>query len=93
METFYWTVFGGLLAAVIALQLSNRSADKLQTSDAFKVFKNNYLIVYCLMMGGCGPHIQIFEIIVLACTHIAPLQLLFDRESFLLCCILFHGSW
>ena len=57
METFYWAVFGGLLAAVIALQISNRSAAKLQTSDAFKAFKNNYLVVYCLMMGGCDPNI------------------------------------
>ncbi|KAJ6352892.1 hypothetical protein OIU76_001999 [Salix suchowensis] len=51
MKFFYWMVFGGLAAVVAALELSKTSRDQNSTSSAFSSFKNNYLLVYSLMMG------------------------------------------
>jgi hypothetical protein len=51
MELFYILVFGGLAAVVAALELSKSSKDRINTSSAFNAFKNNYLLVYSLMMG------------------------------------------
>ena len=51
MEVFYFLVFGGLAAVVAALELSKTSKDRINTSTAFTSFKNNYLLVYSLMMG------------------------------------------
>jgi hypothetical protein len=51
MEMFYYLVFGGLGAVVAALELSKTSKDRTNTSSAFNSFKNNYLLVYSLMMG------------------------------------------
>lgn len=36
---------------VAALELSKTSKDRINTSSAFTSFKNNYLVVYSLMMG------------------------------------------
>jgi hypothetical protein len=44
-------VFGGLAAVVATLELSKTSRDRINTSSAFSSFKNNYLVVYSLMMG------------------------------------------
>lgn len=51
MELFYIIVFGGLAAIVAALELSKSSKDRINTPSAFNAFKNNYLLVYSLMMG------------------------------------------
>ncbi|MBA0806324.1 hypothetical protein Gohar_005780 [Gossypium harknessii] len=51
MELFYFMVFGALGAVVAALELSKNSKDRINTSPAFNSFKNNYLVVYSLMMG------------------------------------------
>ncbi|KAA3470058.1 molybdate-anion transporter-like [Gossypium australe] len=52
MELFYFVVFGALGAVVAALELSKTSKDRINTSPAFNSFKNNYLLVYSLMMGN-----------------------------------------
>ncbi|KAJ1702206.1 hypothetical protein LUZ63_001985 [Rhynchospora breviuscula] len=60
MEVFYYLVFGGLAAVVAALELSKTSKDRVNTSSAFNSFKNNYLVVYSLMMAGDwlqGPYV------------------------------------
>ncbi|KAE8725355.1 Rhodanese/Cell cycle control phosphatase superfamily protein isoform 1 [Hibiscus syriacus] len=60
MELFYLMVFGALAALVAALELSKNSKDRINTSPAFNSFKNNYLIVYSLMMAGDwlqGPYV------------------------------------
>lgn len=60
MEAFYFVVFGGLSAVVAALELSKTSKDRITTSSAFNSFKNNYILVYSLMMAGDwlqGPYV------------------------------------
>ncbi|KAK3228138.1 hypothetical protein Dsin_008000 [Dipteronia sinensis] len=60
MEVFYMIVFGSLAAFVAALELSKSSKDRINTSSAFNAFKNNYLLVYSLMMAGDwlqGPYV------------------------------------
>ncbi|MBA0652007.1 hypothetical protein Goklo_019296 [Gossypium klotzschianum] len=60
MELFYFVVFGALGAVVAALELSKNSKDRINTSSAFNSFKNNYLVVYSLMMAGDwlqGPYV------------------------------------
>lgn len=52
MELFYYLVFGGLSAVVAVLELTKTSKDQVATSPAFNAFKNNYLVVYSLMMGS-----------------------------------------
>ncbi|RYR48175.1 hypothetical protein Ahy_A07g034171 isoform A [Arachis hypogaea] len=54
MEVFYYMVFGVLAAVVAALELSKSNKDRINTSSAFNSFKNNYLIVYSLMMDREG---------------------------------------
>ncbi|RWW43223.1 hypothetical protein BHE74_00051147 [Ensete ventricosum] len=60
MVMFYHLVFGGLAAAVMAMELSNTSKDRVAISSAFNAFRNNYLVVYSLMMGSSfasvGPY-------------------------------------
>lgn len=60
MEAFYYLVFGALGAVVAALELSKNNKDRINTSQAFNSFKNNYLLVYSLMMAGDwlqGPYV------------------------------------
>ncbi|XP_074572477.1 uncharacterized protein LOC141828981 isoform X1 [Curcuma longa] len=60
MELFYYLVFGGLSAVVAVLELTKTSKDQVATSPAFNAFKNNYLVVYSLMMAGDwlqGPYV------------------------------------
>uniref|UniRef100_A0A1D1Y5T0 Molybdate-anion transporter n=1 Tax=Anthurium amnicola TaxID=1678845 RepID=A0A1D1Y5T0_9ARAE len=60
MEAFYYLVFGGLSLVVAVLELSKTSKDRISTSSAFNSFKNNYLVVYSLMMAGDwlqGPYV------------------------------------
>lgn len=57
MEVFYYLVFGVLGLVVAALELSKNNKDRINTSSAFNSFKNNYLLVYSLMMGtNALPH-------------------------------------
>ncbi|KAL0016062.1 hypothetical protein SO802_003131 [Lithocarpus litseifolius] len=60
MELFFFLFFGFLAVIVAALELSKSSKDRINTSSAFNAFKNNYLIVYSLMMAGDwlqGPYV------------------------------------
>ncbi|XP_078434412.1 uncharacterized protein LOC144705547 [Wolffia australiana] len=60
MELFYILLFGALSVVVATLELSKGSKDRITTSAAFNSFKNNYLVVYSLMMAGDwlqGPYV------------------------------------
>ncbi|KAJ9539584.1 hypothetical protein OSB04_026090 [Centaurea solstitialis] len=60
MEVFYYMVFGVLGLIVAALELSKNNKDRVTTSQPFTSFKNNYLLVYSLMMAGDwlqGPYV------------------------------------
>lgn len=61
MELFYYVVFGAMAAVVAALELGGKSSkDRITTSQAFNSFKNNYILVYSLMMAGDwlqGPYV------------------------------------
>ncbi|KAL9668758.1 hypothetical protein QQ045_006298 [Rhodiola kirilowii] len=60
MEMFYYLVFGGLTVVVSVMELSKSNKDRINTSSAFNSFKNNYLVVYSLMMAGDwlqGPYV------------------------------------
>ncbi|CAN4085660.1 unnamed protein product [Withania somnifera] len=61
MELFYYVVFGAMAAVVAALELGGKSnKDRITTSQAFNSFKNNYILVYSLMMAGDwlqGPYV------------------------------------
>ena len=54
MENLYWILFGSLLVVCLIVEFGKGSKDKLQTSSNFVSFRNNYIFVYCLMMGECG---------------------------------------
>lgn len=51
METLYWVLFAALIAVCAFVEFGKGAKDKLQTSSAFLAFRNNYIVVYCLMMG------------------------------------------
>jgi hypothetical protein len=53
MEVFYYVVFGALSAVVAGLELGKSGKDRVATPTAFNAFKNNYVLVYSLMM--CTP--------------------------------------
>uniref|UniRef100_A0A2P2LRQ3 Molybdate-anion transporter n=1 Tax=Rhizophora mucronata TaxID=61149 RepID=A0A2P2LRQ3_RHIMU len=60
MEIFYFMVFGVLTAVVSALEFTKTGKDRVNTSSPFNAFKNNYLLVYSLMMAGDwlqGPYV------------------------------------
>ncbi|XP_050268916.1 uncharacterized protein LOC126713253 [Quercus robur] len=60
MELFFFLFFGFLAVIVAALELSKSSKDRINTTSAFNAFKNNYLVVYSLMMAGDwlqGPYV------------------------------------
>ncbi|MQL70381.1 hypothetical protein Taro_002702 [Colocasia esculenta] len=60
MEVFYYLLFGALSLVVAGLEFSKTSKDRVTTSSAFNSFKNNYLVVYSLMMAGDwlqGPYV------------------------------------
>jgi hypothetical protein len=56
MEVFYYLVFGGLAAVVAALELGKSGKDRVATPTAFNSFKNNYVLVYSLMMCTYAPN-------------------------------------
>lgn len=52
MELFYYVLFGAMAAVVAVLELGGKTnKDRITTSQAFNSFKNNYILVYSLMMG------------------------------------------
>ncbi|XP_047324265.1 molybdate-anion transporter-like [Impatiens glandulifera] len=60
MELFFYLVFGSLAAVVVIFEVSKSNKDRANTSQAFNSFKNNYLVVYSLMMAGDwlqGPYV------------------------------------
>jgi hypothetical protein len=60
MEVFYYLVFGVMAAVVAALELSKTNKDRINTSSSFNSFKNNYLLVFSIMMAGDwlqGPYV------------------------------------
>ncbi|CAL9146177.1 uncharacterized protein LOC135628827 [Musa acuminata AAA Group] len=60
MEAFYWLLFCWLAVVVAAMELSKTNRDRASTSSAFNSFKNNYILVYSLMMAGDwlqGPYV------------------------------------
>ncbi|XP_008806366.1 molybdate-anion transporter [Phoenix dactylifera] len=60
MEALYYLLFGGLSVVVALLEFSKTSKDRISTSVAFNSFKNNYIVVYSLMMAGDwlqGPYV------------------------------------
>lgn len=72
MEIFYYLVFGVLSLVVAALELSKTSIDRITTSSAFNSFKNNYLVVYSLMMGMKDlnfSHLIPFWVVVILCKN------------------------
>ncbi|XP_073018190.1 uncharacterized protein [Primulina eburnea] len=60
MELFYYLVFGAVGAVVAALELSKSNKDRINASASFNSFKNNYVLVYSIMMAGDwlqGPYV------------------------------------
>ncbi|KAL1203290.1 hypothetical protein V5N11_031883 [Cardamine amara subsp. amara] len=60
MDVFYYLVFGVMAAVVAALELSKSNKDRINTSSSFNSFKNNYLVVFSIMMAGDwlqGPYV------------------------------------
>uniref|UniRef100_A0A0D6QVX8 Molybdate-anion transporter n=1 Tax=Araucaria cunninghamii TaxID=56994 RepID=A0A0D6QVX8_ARACU len=60
MEIFYYVVFGIMTVVVAVMELSKGTKDRISTSAGFNSFKNNYLVVYSLMMAGDwlqGPYV------------------------------------
>ncbi|CAH2044318.1 unnamed protein product [Thlaspi arvense] len=58
MEVFYYLVFGAMAAVVAVLELSKTNKDRINTSSAFNSFKNNYLLIFSLMMATAGDWLQ-----------------------------------
>lgn len=58
---FYWLVFGTAAVLAAGFEYSNRSGKNVvATTRDFRLFRNNYLVVYSLMMAGDwlqGPHV------------------------------------
>ena len=53
MELFYIAVFGVVAAAAAALELTKTKGSAAEnTSREFMRFRNNYVVVYALMMGA-----------------------------------------
>lgn len=79
MEVFYYLVFGALGAVVAALELSKTTKDRINTSPAFNSFKNNYLLVYSLMMGNFS--FLCFSLVDLVSHRLLVTHCLFLRHS------------
>lgn len=52
MEFYFYAVFGIQVMVLVALEFGKSSKDRIVTSPVFNAFKNNYLVVYSLMMGN-----------------------------------------
>ena len=56
METFLLLLFAAVAALTAVLELSKRQSSKPETANRdFIRFRNNYVLVYALMMGGSLP--------------------------------------
>jgi hypothetical protein len=56
METLYYLLFGVLAAAAAVLELSrSKESGHASMSREFLAFRNNYVLVYSLMMGMVLP--------------------------------------
>ena len=56
METFLLLVFAAVAALTAVLELSKRQSSKPETTNRdFIRFRNNYVLVYALMMGASVP--------------------------------------
>ena len=59
MESFYTLVFLVLLVGIVGLESVVKAGSReggagATKPEAFKKFRNNYLVVYSLMMGACA---------------------------------------
>lgn len=83
MEFFYFLLFGALSAVVAALELSKNNKDRIHTSSVFNDFKNNYLLIYSLMMGKLRSVISfsflIWVFFILCCMY-CNVALLLDLD-------------
>eukprot|EP00245_Coleochaete_scutata_P007785 TRINITY_DN23552_c0_g1_i1.p1 TRINITY_DN23552_c0_g1~~TRINITY_DN23552_c0_g1_i1.p1 ORF type:complete len:468 (-),score=73.65 TRINITY_DN23552_c0_g1_i1:548-1951(-) len=60
MENFFYVLFGLLVVLCAVLEGTKGSKDRVTTTATFTSFKNNYLVVYSLMMAGDwlqGPYV------------------------------------
>lgn len=60
MEVFYYLTFGLLSAACAFLEFRKPAESLVGAKDGFLLFRNGYLLVYCLMMAGDwlqGPYV------------------------------------
>jgi hypothetical protein len=56
MEAFLLLVFAAVAALTAVLELSKRQSSKPETTNReFVKFRNNYVLVYALMMGATMP--------------------------------------
>ena len=51
MDLVYWILFAGLAASAAGLELTKAADTTVVKNSEFKRFRNNYLLVYSLMMG------------------------------------------
>ena len=73
MEVFYLTVFGVLAALAAGLELTKPTDTTVIKNVDFRRFRNNYLVVYCLMMGATQA--------MLACSCVSPCAALGNPRS------------
>lgn len=52
MEIFYVVVFGVLAVCAAVLETTKKTSNVDNSSKEFSRFKNNYVLVYALMMGA-----------------------------------------
>ncbi|KAI5424281.1 hypothetical protein KIW84_030464 [Lathyrus oleraceus] len=69
MKLFFYPVFGGLAVVVAVLELSKNNKDRINTSPAFNLFKNDYHLIYSLMMDedlllDCGFDFNFYVLFV-----------------------------
>ncbi|KAI9032946.1 major facilitator superfamily domain-containing protein 5-like [Hyaloraphidium curvatum] len=61
MQPFYYLLFGALAAVCVYLEVQkSRGETSAVTSEAYRTFRNNYVVVYALMMAGDwlqGPYV------------------------------------
>lgn len=51
-NSFYYLVFGVLAAVTVYLEVQKgKNETVVATSEAYRTFRNNYVVVYALMMG------------------------------------------
>lgn len=81
MEFFFYLIFGLLAIICAASELSKGQKDKYTTIPAFEAFKNNYLLVYSLMMGKTPTLITHYRFGLLLLSHNAAFFAAFAISS------------